>query len=76
LGGGSTALETKRIIEAENDIREAVAGDVSRADAVAVMVDTCIAALGRIDVIHNNVGIVEVGGRSRPARRAGTGSTT
>jgi hypothetical protein len=40
------------------------------------MVDTCIAALGRIDVIHNNVGIVEVGGRSRPARRAGTGSTT
>jgi NAD(P)-dependent dehydrogenase (short-subunit alcohol dehydrogenase family) len=26
------------------------------------MVDTCIAAFGRVDVLHNNVGIVDVGG--------------
>ena len=26
------------------------------------MVDACIATFGRIDVLHNNVGIVEVGG--------------
>jgi NAD(P)-dependent dehydrogenase (short-subunit alcohol dehydrogenase family) len=56
------ALETKRIIEAEAGICEAVAGDVSRADDVAAVVDACILAFGRIDVLHNNIGIVEVGG--------------
>jgi NAD(P)-dependent dehydrogenase (short-subunit alcohol dehydrogenase family) len=56
------AVETKRIIEAEGGICEAVAGDVSHADDVAAMVDTCILALGRIDVLHNNVGILKVGG--------------
>jgi NAD(P)-dependent dehydrogenase (short-subunit alcohol dehydrogenase family) len=35
---------------------------VSRADDVAAVVDACIAAFGRIDVLHNNIGIVEVGG--------------
>ena len=56
------AVETKRIIEAEGGICEAVAGDVSRTDDVAAVVDACILAFGRIDVLHNNVGIVEVGG--------------
>ena len=55
------ALETKRIIEAAGGICEAVAGDVSRTHDVAAMVDTCIAAFGQIDVLHNNVGIVELG---------------
>src|SRR5215470_10382325 len=39
------ALETKRIIEVEGGICEAVAEDVSRADDVAAI---CIAAFGRI----------------------------
>jgi NAD(P)-dependent dehydrogenase (short-subunit alcohol dehydrogenase family) len=56
------AVETKRIIEREGGICEAVAGNVSLADNVPVVVDACIAAFGRIDVLHNNVGIVEVGG--------------
>jgi len=56
------ALETKRIVEKEGGICEALAGNVSHADDVAAMVDACIAAFGRIDVLHNNVGIVEVGG--------------
>ena len=55
-------VETKRIIEGEGGICEAVAGNVARADDVAGIVDACIATFGRIDVLHNNVGIVEVGG--------------
>jgi NAD(P)-dependent dehydrogenase (short-subunit alcohol dehydrogenase family) len=35
---------------------------VSRADDVGALVNACIATFGRIDVLHNNVGIVEVGG--------------
>jgi len=56
------AVETKRIIEQEGGVCEAVAGNVSRAGDVVTMVEACIAAFGRIDVLHNNVGIVEVGG--------------
>ena len=56
------AVETKRIIEREGGICEAVAGNVALAEDVAAVVDTCIAAFGRIDVLHNNVGIVEIGG--------------
>jgi hypothetical protein len=40
-------FRAKRIIEVEGSICEAVAGDVSRADDVATMVDGCIAAFGR-----------------------------
>src|SRR6516164_1173241 len=58
----AAVVETKRIIEAEGGVCEAVAGDVSRTDNVAAVVDACILAFGRIDVLHNNVGIVEVGG--------------
>src|SRR5215470_3735709 len=54
--------QTEPFIGAEGGTCEAVAGDVSRADDVTAMVDTCIAAFGRVDVLHNNVGIVEVGG--------------
>jgi NAD(P)-dependent dehydrogenase (short-subunit alcohol dehydrogenase family) len=56
------AIETKRIIEAEGGICEAVAGNVSRADDVATIVAAGLGTFGRIDVLHNNVGIVEVGG--------------
>ena len=55
-------LETKRIIEGEGGICEAISADVSRASDVAAMISACIAAFGRIDVLHNNVGIVGVGG--------------
>ncbi|HXQ65778.1 MAG TPA: SDR family NAD(P)-dependent oxidoreductase [Alphaproteobacteria bacterium] len=58
----AAALETKRIIEGEGGVCEAVACDVSKAKEVAAMVEACMKAFGRIDVLHNNVGIVEVGG--------------
>ncbi len=56
------ARETERIIAAEGGLCRAVACDVSKAKEVAATVEACIAAFGRIDVLHNNVGIVEVGG--------------
>jgi len=58
----AAALETKRIIEGEGGTCAAVACDVSKAKEVAAMVEACMKAFGRIDVLHNNVGIVEVGG--------------
>jgi NAD(P)-dependent dehydrogenase (short-subunit alcohol dehydrogenase family) len=70
------ALETKQIIESEGGICMAVARNVSRADDVAAIVDACITAFGRVDVLHNNVGIVEVGGPVETAEESWTGSTT
>lgn len=54
--------ETKGIIEREGGTCEAFAGDVAKAAEVAAMVEACMTTFGRIDVLHNNVGIVEVGG--------------
>jgi len=54
--------ETRRVVREEGGVCEAHVGDVSNAAQVAGMVDACVKAFGRIDVLHNNVGIVEVGG--------------
>ena len=40
----------------------AVQADVSRADDCRAMVEACVARFGRIDVLHNNVGITNSGG--------------
>ena len=52
------AGETAGIIAAEGGTAEIFAADVSRADQVRAMVDACLERFGRIDVLHNNVGIV------------------
>ena len=56
------ANETKAIIEQEGGVCETFACDVSKSDQVQAMVQACIDAFGRIDVLHNNVGISETGG--------------
>lgn len=56
------AQETQSIIRGEGGECEAYAADVSSSEEVAGMVNACIQAFGRIDVLHNNVGIVETGG--------------
>ncbi len=56
------AVEIKRTIDSEGGICVAFAGNAAHAHDVAAMVDACMTAFGRIDVLHNNVGIVEVGG--------------
>ncbi|MGF1611719.1 MAG: SDR family NAD(P)-dependent oxidoreductase [Kiloniellales bacterium] len=56
------AEETVGIIAQEGGSASAFAADASRADQVEAMVARCLALYGRIDVLQNNVGIVEVGG--------------
>jgi NAD(P)-dependent dehydrogenase (short-subunit alcohol dehydrogenase family) len=54
--------ETKRIIESEGGQSVSYAADVSRGEEVKALVVECMRAYGRIDVLHNNVGILAVGG--------------
>jgi NAD(P)-dependent dehydrogenase (short-subunit alcohol dehydrogenase family) len=56
------AEETRDIIRDEGGECEAIAADVSRAEDVKVAVARCVSRYGRVDVLHNNVGIVQVGG--------------
>jgi NAD(P)-dependent dehydrogenase (short-subunit alcohol dehydrogenase family) len=56
------AEETRSIIEGEGGTVQVFAGDVSKTSDVKVMVEACLGAYGRIDILHNNVGIVAIGG--------------
>ncbi|MDE0060509.1 MAG: SDR family NAD(P)-dependent oxidoreductase [Defluviicoccus sp.] len=53
------AGETAAIVAREGGTAETFTADVSRADEVRAMVDACLDRFGRIDVLHNNVGIVQ-----------------
>lgn len=54
--------ETKAIIDDEGGQCTLHQADVSKADEVRALVARCIDTYGRIDILHNNVGVVEVGG--------------
>jgi NAD(P)-dependent dehydrogenase (short-subunit alcohol dehydrogenase family) len=56
------AEETRALIAAEGGTCITFAGDMARNSDVKAMAEACLAAFGRIDVLHNNVGIVELGG--------------
>lgn len=59
----AAARETAGIIKKEGGGAEVFACDVSKSDQVAAMVARCRAAFGgRIDILHNNVGIAVTGG--------------
>jgi NAD(P)-dependent dehydrogenase (short-subunit alcohol dehydrogenase family) len=58
----AAAEETADIIRGEGGNGVAHGADVTDEAAVRRAVDACLAAYGRIDILHNNVGIVEVGG--------------
>jgi len=58
----TAARETQSIIESEGGICSVMKVDVSRSDEVKAMVEQCINTYGRIDILHNNVGIVVLGG--------------
>jgi NAD(P)-dependent dehydrogenase (short-subunit alcohol dehydrogenase family) len=58
----AAAEETKGIIAHEGGECRACKTDVSKTDEVRAMVEKCLEEYGRIDILHNNVGIVVVGG--------------
>ncbi len=59
---GESAVATKRMIDAEGGAAFVFAGDVTRADVCALMAAECMKQSGRIDILHNNVGIGVLGG--------------
>jgi NAD(P)-dependent dehydrogenase (short-subunit alcohol dehydrogenase family) len=56
------AEEARAIIEQEGGRCVTHAADVSKADSVRDMVEACLGAFGRIDVLINNVGVARTGG--------------
>ena len=58
----AAAEATAKIIKDEGGHAAAHRADVSKATDVAAMVDACVSAFGRVDVLDNNVGIAVVGG--------------
>ena len=58
----AAAEETAQIVRSEGGEAVAHRADVSKAADVEAMVEACVSAYGRIDVLDNNVGIAELGG--------------
>ncbi len=58
----AAAEETKKLIEKEGGECTVKKADVSQADDVKDMVRCCLEIYDRIDILHNNVGINEIGG--------------
>jgi NAD(P)-dependent dehydrogenase (short-subunit alcohol dehydrogenase family) len=56
------ANETTEIIRSEGGSCEAVAANVTVADDIARVVAHCMQIHGRIDILHNNVGMAYIGG--------------
>jgi len=56
------ARETKEIIDREGGQCTVCQVDVSDSQQVRVMVEKCIETYGRIDILHNNVGIIDTVG--------------
>jgi NAD(P)-dependent dehydrogenase (short-subunit alcohol dehydrogenase family) len=56
------AEETRAVIEGEGGTCAVHSGDMSNASDVKALVEACLGTFGRIDILHNNVGIVAVGG--------------
>ncbi|WP_399681218.1 SDR family NAD(P)-dependent oxidoreductase [Xenophilus sp.] len=57
----AAAEETVHRVEAEGGAAVAFKADVGHAEQIRQMVDACMDRYGRIDVLHYNVGIEEVG---------------
>ncbi len=58
----AAAAATAAVIESEGGTCAVHAADVADGDAVAGLVQACLERFGRIDVLHNNVGVASLGG--------------
>jgi NAD(P)-dependent dehydrogenase (short-subunit alcohol dehydrogenase family) len=58
----TAADETVALIRGEGGEATAHQADVSKGDAVAELVDRCVAIYSRVDILHYNVGIIKIGG--------------
>jgi len=56
------AQETAAIVEGEGGSCKPHKSDVSKSAEVEALVERCLEVYGRVDILHNNVGIVDVGG--------------
>ena len=56
------AEETAAIIGSEGGSASAVAADVTNAESIEAAVSRTMAEFGRIDILHNNVGVTHMGG--------------
>lgn len=56
------ARETEAIIKSEGGECISYRADVSKTEEVTALVQECVKSFGRIDILHNNVGILLVGG--------------
>ena len=59
---GKAAAETADIIKREEGVAIAVAANVTQGQSVEDAVAQTIARFGRIDILHNNVGVTHMGG--------------
>jgi NAD(P)-dependent dehydrogenase (short-subunit alcohol dehydrogenase family) len=57
-----SAAETVRVIDTEGGTASAFTADVTRAADCEAMTEACLRLYGRVDVLHNNVGIGGLGG--------------
>ena len=58
----NAAEETAQIITSEGGECTAVRADVTKASDCQALIESCIKKYGRIDILHNNVGIARTGG--------------
>ncbi len=58
----SALAETEAIIKREGNAVAGALCDVTDGAAIARMVEACLGAFGRIDILHNNVGILDLDG--------------
>jgi NAD(P)-dependent dehydrogenase (short-subunit alcohol dehydrogenase family) len=64
------AEETQQIIKKERGMSFAFKADVSNAESCRTIIDTCLVKYGRIDILHNNVGIELAGGLEETTEEA------